>query len=258
MAQSANPQMVAQPAAPGTTAQPNVFNQSAQALSGAIDATNTGMSYQPVTVQAGQLGATNLQAYQNPYTQQVVDAATGDMNRARTMALRDLGAQATRAKAFGGSRHGVAEGETNRNFFDQVGIMSTGLRQQGFDRAQDMARFDIDNRMAADQYNANQNFAGAGLRLGAASQLAGLGQQGFNTGQQIIQQQLQQGTMQQALQQSLMDAARGQFTGFTGAPMQALQAMLASVGGANMGQQTQTTSKRPGLFDYLTLPFMVR
>jgi hypothetical protein len=98
---------------------------------------------------------------------------------------------------------------------------------------------------------------GFNTALGAAqnqqqmlSQLAG---QGFGFGQQLNQQQMQQGALQQGLMQSLIDAARGQYAGFTGAPQQALTLPLAALGGASMGQQTQTQTQKPGLFNYLSL-----
>jgi hypothetical protein len=72
-------------------------------------------------------------------------------------------------------------------------------------------------------------------------------------GQSITQQQMQQGAMQQAINQALIDAGRSQYGGFTGAPGQSLNATLAALGGANMGQQTQTTTQQPGLFNYLAL-----
>jgi len=54
------------------------------------------------------------------------------------------------------------------------------------------------------------------------------------------------------LQQALIDAARGQYAGFTGAPQQALALPLAALG-ATPNQSTTTQSKNPGLFDYLSL-----
>tara|TARA_R110002167_G_scaffold285113_1_gene490259 strand:- start:254 stop:1795 length:1542 start_codon:yes stop_codon:yes gene_type:complete len=87
-------------------------------------------------------------------------------------------------------------------------------------------------------------------RLGAASQLGGLGQQAFNTGQTIQQNQMQQGLLQQAMQQQLIDAAKQQYGGFTGAPMQSLSAPLAALGQAQ-GPQTTTESQNPGLLSYL-------
>ena len=89
-------------------------------------------------------------------------------------------------------------------------------------------------------------------RLGAASQLGGLGQQAFQTGQTIQQNQLQQGLLQQGMQQALIDAAKGQYAGYTASPMQSLSAPLAALG-ATPTPQTTTQSQKPGLFNYLQL-----
>lgn len=272
------------------------------------------------TVQAGQIAGTNLGAYTNPYESQVVSQALGDIERARQIQQNQLGAQATAARAFGGSRQGIAEAETNRAFAQQAAQTAAGLRQSGFQQAQQMAGQDIASRMqaalanqqagltaqgqtaanvlAAQQANqaalnqagqfgataanqaalANQaafNQAGqfgasaqnqamlanqaAQLqanqqRMAAAAQMGGLGQQAFQTGQAISQQQMQQGAMQQALQQALIDAARGQYAGFTGAPAAALSAPLAALGVAPV-PETRTTTQQPGLFNYMSMLF---
>jgi hypothetical protein len=79
-----------------------------------------------------------------------------------------------------------------------------------------------------------------------------LAQTGFGFGQAINQQQMQQGALQQALQQQIIDAAKAQYAGFTGAPQTALGFPLQALGVAPV-PQTTTQSKQPGLFDYLTL-----
>jgi hypothetical protein len=247
-------------------------------------------------VQAGQLAGADLSAYTNPYESQVVDQSLADLERSRLMQQNQLGAQASAAGAFGGSRQGIAEAETNRAFADQAARTASGLRQAGFQNAQQMAGQDIATQMQASLANqganlqagttsaqlaqqinmANQNALNqarqfgaqqgmtaqqlnqmAGLqanqqRLGAASQMGQLGQQAFGTGQAIQQQQMQQGLMQQGLQQALIDAARGQYAGFTGAPGQSLGLPLAALG-ATPNQSTTTQQKNPGLFDYLSL-----
>ena len=133
-------------------------------------------------------------------------------------------------------------------------------------RGQQVQASNVAAQNAAAQYAAQQaasaqaqNLAAQqsamGTRLGAAGQLAGLGQQAFGTGQAIQQQQMQQGLMQQGLQQALIDAARGQYAGYTGAPQAALSAPLAALG-ATPTPQSQASTKEAGLFDYLKLPFM--
>ena len=318
-------------------------------------------------VQAGQIAGANLGAYTNPYEGQVVGQALGDIERSRLMQQNQLGAQASAARAFGGSRQGIAEAETNRAFAEQAAQTASGLRQAGFQNAQQLAGQDIASRMQAAQANQGANLTaqgqtaanvlaaqqanqaalnqagqfgasaanvaslqnqaalnqasqfgassantatlqnqaarnqasqfGAGAantaalqnqgaynqagqfnagamnaaamqnqqaqiqanqqRLGAASQLGQLGQQAFNTGQTIQQNQMQQGLMQQGLQQALIDAARGQYAGYTGSPGASLNAPLAALGvaGPNSGSTTTQTSN-PGLFDYFSTAAM--
>lgn len=263
----------------------NVNQASAGALQQAMQGTQAGMGYRPQAVlptgyqasqmgPAGQVAGANLSAYTNPYESQVVQQSLSDLERSRLMQQNQLGAQATAARAFGGSRQGIAEAETNRAFADQAARTASGLRQSGFAQAQQLAGQDIGRQMqvaSANQAAANQarqfgaqqgmtaqqlnqmaSLQGNQQRLGAAQQMGQLGQQAFGTGQAIQQQQMQQGLMQQGLQQSLIDAARGQYAGYTGSPTAALQAPLAALGVTPVPQASSSSSS-PGLFDYLSL-----
>lgn len=287
----------------------------------------------PVTaerVQAGQLASTSLDPYFNPYESQVVQQSLSDLERQRLIQQNLGGAQAQAAGAFGGSRQGIAEAETNRAFAEQAARTASGLRQAGFTQAQQAAQQDIATRMQAGLANqatglqaatttanlgqqaqlANQAAANqaaqfgaqafnqratqqaqlqqqaaaanqaaqmqaaaanqaammeaqranqsAGLsanqqRLGAAGQLADIGNLGFGMVRDVQSDMSQAGLAQQAANQALIDAARGQYAGYTGAPTQALQTQLGAFGGSQTGAQTQTASKQPGLFDYLQL-----
>ena len=220
-------------AAGGMTANP--MQQASMAQQGALMGTaRAGMT--PIGTVAG----SNIQQYQNPYTQQVIDLNTQDIMRGAQMGLNALGTQATQAGAFGGSRHGVAMGELGRNVLQQIGQQSAGLRQAGFQNAQQMAQADIQNRLAQ-----------ANLGLSGASQLANLGQQSFGYGQQIQQNLAQQGTAQQALNQALIDAAKAQYTGYQQAPTTGLSIMTQALGASPHGQST-TQQRQLGLMDYLT------
>jgi hypothetical protein len=201
--------------------QPNVFGQAAQGLQMAGQG----------TIASGM--GPNIAQFQNPYTQQVIQRTEQDIARQREMAMNQLGAQAGAAGAFGGSRHGVAEGVLGGEYARMAGDMAAQQRQAGFNTA----------------LGAAQNQQGIGLQ--AAGQLGNLAQTGFGMGMGINQQQMQQGMMQQALQQQIIDAARAQYAGFTGAPQASLGLPMAALGAANMGQQSQTATKQPGLFDYL-------
>lgn len=207
-----------------SSGQPNVYDQSAAALTGAQNATNNVINNGP-----------NVGGFMNPFTDMVGSSTMDAMERARAIAMSQTGGQAAGANAFGGSRHGVADAETNRAYFDSVGSTMGNLYNQGFNTS-----------LGAAQQQQQTQLQGAG-QLGQLSNL------GFGFGQQIGQTQSQQGQLQQAIQQALIDAGKGQFEGFVNKPEQALQLPLAATGAANMGQNTSTTTKKAGLFDYLTL-----
>ncbi len=168
----------------------------------------------------------NIGQFMNPFNDQVVNRTGMDMARQAAMQQNTLGAQATAAGAFGGSRHGVAEGTMLGDYGRAFGDIAANLRQGGFNTALQAAQ-------------------------GQQGIQSGLANQGFGFGQNIGQQQMQQGSMIQAMNQALIDAAKGQFSGFTGSPMAALQGPIAALGAANMGQQTQTTKSNPGALGIL-------
>lgn len=206
MAGGVNPSNV-QAVQPSTSGQPSVFNQAAGAYNAALQGPNIGQ-------------------FMNPFTSAVTARTMDDMNRARMMTMNQNGAQATQAGAYGGSRHGIADAETNRAFFDQAGNMAANLNMQGFNTA----------------------LGAAQQQQGMMSQLAG---QGFNFGQTLNGNLSAAGNQKQALMQQLIDAAKGQYAGFTGAPQAGLNSVMQATGMGNMGQNTQTTSSKPGLLNII-------
>ena len=243
--------------------------------------TAMGMGYTPSQVNvAGQsatvtpqtLSGTDMSAYMNPYDDAVVQANEADILRGAQMGMNNLQGQAQAAKAFGGSRHGVAMGEIGRDTVSQLAQASAGLRQAGFQNAQNAALADIQNnlqgqlanqqagmgdisnQMQADLANQQAGLAGAQQRLGAANQLGQLANLGFGMGQTVNRNLATQGAQQQALQQALFDAARKQFQGFVNQPVQGLNYVTSALNANPVKTpQTVTQTKTPGLFDYLTL-----
>jgi hypothetical protein len=245
----------------------------------------TEMGYQPGQIgapmaqatgyQASQLAGTSINPYMNPYTEQVIRGNERDILRGATMGLNQLGAQAQAARAFGGSRQAVTESELGRDVLQQLAQSSAGLRQQGFQQAQNVALQDIAaqnmasqfgagaynqasmqnaaNMLAAQQANQQAGLAGSQQRLSAANQLGSLGNLGFGMVRDVNQDLMQQGMLEQAIQQALIDSAKTQYGGFVGAPQTALNTQLGAYAGSQTGEQTQTTAKQPGLFDYLQL-----
>jgi hypothetical protein len=96
--------------------------------------------------------STNMvQKYMNPYQQDVIDASMADLNRQRQMQqMRDLNS-ATAAKAFGGSRQGVAQALTNEAYDRTAANTLANLRSQGFSQAQNLALQQEQQRQAYEQ-----------------------------------------------------------------------------------------------------------
>jgi hypothetical protein len=114
----------------------------------------------------------------------------------------------------------------------------------------------IQNQQAALQAalaNQGAGLTATGQQLAAAGQLGNLANLGFGAANTVNQAVAQQGALERAAQQAIIDAANQQYAGFTGSPQQALQTALGAFAGSQTGQQTQTTSRSPGLIDYLTL-----
>lgn len=215
MAGSTNPAM--------TQAAANPYTQASQAQQAAMGRVAAGM---------GQTAAGGMATYQNPYEQAVVNKTLRDVGGAAQLGLNQLGAQAQQARAFGGSRHGIAEAEALKGYQQQAMDQVSALRQQGFNTALGASQADLSRQ------------------LGAAGQLAGLGQQSFGYGQSIQNQQAQQGALQRQQMQNIINAGKQQYAGYTGAPMQGLNTLQGAVYGMPQvsGQQS---SQSPGLFNYL-------
>jgi hypothetical protein len=144
----------------------------------------------------------------NPYTSLVRENALADLESARRAAIQQTGERATQARAFGGSRQGVAESLTNLGFAKQAGTLGTQLNEQAFNQAMAAQQADIARRSAADIANQQAGLQGAQLRLGGASQLGNLAaqQQALRLGG--AQAVMGAGGARQALDQQQMDAIR--------------------------------------------------
>ena len=196
--------------------------------------------YQPqgITAQQTNLGLTgpgSIASYMNPYTESVRKNALADLESSRQTAIQQMGERANAAKAFGGSRQGVAEALTNQGFAKQAGTLGTQLNEQAFNQAMAMQQADIARRSAADIANQQAGLQGAQLRTGAAGTLGSLAaqQQALRLGG--AQAVMGAGGARQALDQQQMDAIRN-------IGLQRLGVVQTSLGAqpANLGMVTQT------------------
>jgi len=127
-------------------------------------------------------GAGSIQSYMSPYQQQVIDASLADYDAQAAKSRLNLGAQAVGAGAFGSGRQGIAEAEFDALSNRGRGTLQSGLRQSGFNQAQQSRQQDLQNQMGLSNLQSGLGGTAQGF---AQSQIAGLGtlgsaQQGQN------------------------------------------------------------------------------
>lgn len=136
-------------------------------------------------------GLGGIDAYQDPYQNQVVAATQGDFAHQRDLAGTAADAEATRAGAFGGSRAAVLKagllGDVNRNEASTL----ADLRSTGFNQSAARLQADRDRALAAGQAGA-QGLLGYGQYLDTrgANALGGI-QSGLGYGGQTFSSKTQ-------------------------------------------------------------------
>jgi len=126
--------------------------------------------------------AGSIASYMSPYQQQVIDASLADYDAQAAKSRLNLGANAVGAGAFGSGRQGIAEAEFDALSNRGRGTLQAGLRQSGFQQAQQSRQQDLANQMGLSNLQSGLGDTAQGF---AQSQIAGLGtlgsaQQGQN------------------------------------------------------------------------------
>ena len=171
--------------------------------------------------QFAQNSMADISNYMNPYTEQVIKNNLGDIESSRQTAVQQMGEAATRAKAFGGTRQGVAEGATNKAYADKAAQMSADLRMKGFDTSANLMQQDLVRRMAA------------------AGQLGSLGQQQQTMGLEGGRAVMGAGSARQGLSQQELDAMRGIGVEKLGITQGAMSTALPNAGGSTSTPTTR-------------------
>ena len=135
----------------------------------------------PQSGQLADIGAQTYDAntaatYANPYQDQVISGALGDLGEAYGQTQKSMNAQAIGAGAFGGERQGIENVLGRERYLDTVGDTSARLRQAGFESGA--------NRFAQDRAAQLQS---AQSQIGALGQSAA-GLAGFGTQARGIEQ----------------------------------------------------------------------
>lgn len=139
------------------------------------------LSYDP-TGQLNNLaqGPLNIQQFQNPYTDQVINNTLSDLNDARQMQIQSDQDAAIGRGAFGGSRSALLESETNKKFADVAGRTAGNLRQSNFNNAANLAMGDRNFRAGLFGNQLADQYRGLGLLSGIGNQQQLLGQAGLD------------------------------------------------------------------------------
>jgi hypothetical protein len=118
----------------------------------------------------------NVGAYMNPFIDNVENAALSRLQGATQTAVNRIGDQAVQARAFGGSRQGIAEGVALGEAARSAGELSANLRSQGFNQASALLQADQQRAMQAALANQQANLA-AGTTSAQLAQQAALANQ---------------------------------------------------------------------------------
>jgi len=166
--------------------------QTAGTAAGALTGAMTGAQLATIDPTTGQTVTPTLApgSYMSPYQSQVIDASLADYDAQAAKSRLGLGAQAVSGGAFGGGRHGIAEAEFDALSNRGRGTLQSGLRQRGFEQAQQARQQDLANQMGL--VNLQTGLGQTAQDFGRA-QIAGLGTLGAG---------------QQAQNQAVLDAQR--------------------------------------------------
>jgi len=123
----------------------------------------------------------DIGAYQSPYTQQVIEQSMADIQRQADISRGQAQSRAIGAGAFGGSRSALLESESQRPYIEQMARTAAGLRESGFQQAQQAALSDLARQQQL-------GVLGTELQQQRALEQARLGQQAGLTGFEAQQQ----------------------------------------------------------------------
>ena len=180
----------------------------------------------PEQVRAGSFLNKNIQDYMNPFQQAVIDTTLSDIERSRQIAGQQDAAAAVRARAFGGSRQGVAQAETNARALEQAARSAAQLRAQGFEAATGLMGQELSLEQQANLANQQAALNAAQQRAAAATQLYGMG----SAEQQLEQSRLDAQRNLELERQQIINQALGLNVG-GGSGMQSQSSGSSSSGG---------------------------
>lgn len=184
---------------------------------------------------SGGINSLNRSDYENPYINDVVNAALGDLDKSRTQALMANADAATAAKAFGGDRHAVVDAITNSETAQKAGTLSAGLRADAFNQATSTMQGDLDRMLAS----------GQGI-LSTGDRYKALGDAAVTNRDTNYKNMLGVGAQQQEQAQRGLDDAYSRWSDRQNYDTERLNLLLASLGMSPYGKTTTGTTTQQG------------
>lgn len=216
-------------------------------------------NYKPDKVKAGSFLEGDINAYMNPYIQNVENQALSRLNDQRLLTQSANADAAAAAGAFGSSRQGIREALTDAETSRSAGELSANLRNQGFNTAAGLMEQDMARRMQAQmanqqtglqnaQFGANLDLQGQQLNLNAADQYGDQATDMQNAYLQGVQGAMTGANMQQQYRQDLLNARQARYNAMRNYPLEIFNTRLAALSGSQVQPSTvQTTSGGGGL-----------
>lgn len=134
---------------------------------------------------ASPITAQEIQRFQSPFTQAVLQTTLDELDRRQQIADQRLADQAVRSGAFGGARFGVQQAESQRNLRDVQARTAADINQRAFQQALQQAQ--------AQRQRESQAAGQFGTIAGQQMQLGSQGIQGLLQAGQLGQTQAQAG-----------------------------------------------------------------
>jgi len=188
-------------------------------------------SYNPASLLEG-----NITAYENRFTNPLIDTIVNDFDRMRDMRVNQIQDDAINRGAFGGDRSAIFEQEGTRALDEEMLKTVAGIRESSFDKAmdrleQDTNRIDQSRRIGADLYGQNLDRQSGLLNDLLADQYNVFGL--FD----------EMGQRQRGMDQAMLNAEIDYFDETRNLPLEQLQLLNAGVGNIDTGNVIGRTTR---------------
>ena len=188
-------------------------------------------AYNPASLLDG-----NMTAYENRFTNPLINTIVDDFDRIRDMRVQKLQDDAIKMGAFGGDRSAIFEQEGTRALDEELLKTVAGVRESAFDRAMDRLeadtnRIDTSRRIGADLYAQNLDRQSGLLNNLLADQYNMFSLFG------------DMGERRRGLDQALLNAQMDIFDENRNLPLERLQFLNAGVGNIDTGNVIGRTTR---------------